>query len=213
MTNDELLVLEHATLLEEFKTARENMLFDVAQSRQIVNITLTAASILVVGASFIIQYNVPVLFLIAPFIFYTLAWYQIRNLRISNLLNQYLLTVLIPRIQAVLKELSRGEKRNFDHIMSWEAYLEADDHRNRLILLPIAGGNYGITLLAAFFTTCAYFAVVYGKIRTIPTIDLILIIVNAILIIYSVSLGLWARFSIRRSQLSDTIQKKRSLFK
>jgi hypothetical protein len=126
MTKDELLKLEHATLLEEFKTARENMLFDVGQSRQIINITLTAASILVVGTPFIIQSHLPILFLIAPLIFYTLAWYQIRNLHISNFLNQYLLIVLIPSIQAVLKELSCKNCRDFDHIMSWEAHLWTD---------------------------------------------------------------------------------------
>ncbi len=189
------------------------MLFDVGQSRQIINITLTAASILVVGVPFIIQYKLPILFLIAPLIFYPLAWSQIRYLYISDILSQYLLTVLIPRIHAVLEDLSPYKDRSFDSIMSWEAYVGAADHRHRLILLPIAGGNYGVNLLAAAFSICGYFAVAYERLQPIPTFDLIFIIINATLFLYSVGLGFWARFSTDTSQMSDAIQRHKSYSK
>ncbi|MCI0561664.1 MAG: hypothetical protein MN733_24510 [Nitrososphaera sp.] len=205
MDKDELLKLEHATLLEEFRAARENMLFDVGLSRQIINITLTAAGILVVGAPYIIQSDLPTLFLIAPLVFYPLAWSQIRYLHISNVISQYLLTVLIPRIQRVLKELSPDKDRDFDSIMSWEAYLGAAERRYGLILLPIAGGNYGINLLAVMFSICGYFVVVYEKSQPITTLDLILIIINVILLLYSIGLGFWSRFSSDTSRLSEAI--------
>ncbi len=213
MKKDDLLRIEQATLMEEFKTARDNMLFDVGQSRQVVNITLTAASILVVGVPFIIQYNLPILFLIAPLIFYPLAWSQVRYLYLSDILGQYLLTVLIPRVHSVLKELSPSKDRNFDSILSWEAYLGTADRRYSLVLLPVAGGNYGINLLAAAFSIGAYFAVTQTKGFPLPAIDLVFIILNAILFAYSVGLGFWSRFSLDVSNMSKELSQKRSISK
>lgn len=210
MDREELLKLEHATLLEEFKTARENMLFDLGLARQIVNLTLAAAGILVAGTPYIVQSNLPTLFLIAPFVFYPLAWSQVRYLHGTKILGKYQLTVLVPRIRKVLKELSPDESREFDSIMSWEAYVGTAYNRPGLIFLPVAAGNYGINLLATLFSVCAYFVFVYQKLQIITTLDWILIVANILLFSYSVFLGFWSWFSSDISKSSDSIRAHRS---
>jgi hypothetical protein len=137
MDRDESLKLEHDTLLEEFKAARDTMLFDIGMSRQVVTITLTAAGILVALTPYIVQSKLPILFLIAPLIFYPLAWSQIRYLFLSNTLSAYLLTVLIPHIREVLKESSPDKNRDFNHVMGMEAYFGDANRRHSLERIPI----------------------------------------------------------------------------
>jgi hypothetical protein len=73
MDREELLKLEHATLVEEFKITQEDMLFYVDQSRKVATTSLTAATILAAASPFIIQTKFPTIFLVASLVFYPLA--------------------------------------------------------------------------------------------------------------------------------------------
>jgi hypothetical protein len=210
MDKEEFLKLEHSTLLEEFKAARDTMLFEIGVSKRVVTITLSAAGILLAITPYIVQSNLPILFLIAPIVFYPLAWSQIRSLFLSNTLGEYLLLVLIPHIQSTLKELSPDKSIDFSYIMGMEAYFGAADRRNRLILLPIQAGNYGINLISAIFSICAYFAMIYHKQQSISTLDWLLIALNTILFCYTTFLGVWSRFSTDTSKLSEALWLEKS---
>ena len=208
MNADDFLTTELKTHLEEFKAARETMLFDVGASRQVINITHTAAGIFVAATPFIIQSELPILFLIIPIIFYPLAWSQIRNLYLSDVLSEYLLKMLIPQIRKVLGELSPDKDRDLSQVLGMEAYFGAADRRNRLVLFPIAAGNYGINLLAILFSLSAYFVLLNQLSRHTLTVELLLIIANGLLLLYTVFLGFWVRFITDTSKLAETILVK-----
>jgi len=201
MKQEELIKLEHNTLLEEYRAIRQDILFNVGTYRQAVTLTLSAAGILVASAPYIIQSNLPIIFLIAPLIFYVLAWIQMRYLIVYYNLSEYLDNILVPRIRRILARSKSKRSGDFDSIMSWETYFGRIDRRYMLLFLPTVAGSYSINLLACVLSLGAYFAHIIQTSQPIQWIDVIAIVTNLLLLAYTVFLGLWAgRFRVRSKQ-------------
>jgi hypothetical protein len=203
LSPEESIKLEHSTLLEEYKSIKADIVHNLETARQIVNLTLTLAGILVAGAPFIIQYKVPSLFLVAPFIFYALAWIQLRCIYVEYHLTRYLVDILVPGLRRLLDESASASRGEADHanIMSWETYFLKTDRRQSLFVVAIthnASNSYGITLMAALLSVSAYLACVFASVQPVQIGDVILLVVNALLFLYSFILGLWTRTFLGR---------------
>jgi hypothetical protein len=210
MSKEEKIKLEHTTLLEEYRSVKADISFNVSTTRQIVNLTLTAGGALVASAPFIIQYQIPILFLIAPLIFYALAWSQMRCILADYHLINYLTNVLVPKIRRVLAEISPEPQDDFHYntIMSWESYY--NERRYSLFTLPIApsaSSSYSINLLIAFFSAAAYIILNYPNLQNASFVDIMLIIANVSAFLYSIILGVWSRFFLDKESKKNT--KKR----
>jgi len=192
---EEQLKLEFTALLEEFKTVRENILFDVGSNRQILALTLTSASILVAASPFIIESQFTTLFLIAPIIFYTLAWSQVRYLYLDATLSNYIIEILAPRFRKTLVALSPDTKKDFRSLLGWETYLQEREAKLSIVLLSISVARFGIPPLMALLSIAIYLIVnMQQPKQSLPSWDIILLIANTLLMSYTIYLGFWARF-------------------
>jgi hypothetical protein len=201
MSKEEQLKLESSILMDEFKALREEILFQVGGSRQVINLTLTGAGILIAGTPFIVQSKLISLFLIIPFVFYALAWAQIRYLSTVDTLGSYLLTVLTPRVRQVLAEISPNSKRDFESILSWDVYWRSSERHSGILLLPLVASNYGVNLLVAILSLTAYFVLVYQLNLNILAIDVVMTVLNVIFFLYTIFLGFWARSKYTRKKV------------
>jgi hypothetical protein len=195
MKDAELGKLEISILLEEYKTLRDEILQTLESNRQILNLTLTAAGALIAGSAFFISSRMPTFFLVAPLVFYGLAWTQLRYIFLVYHVNDYLKTTVEPRIRQNLAELSPEGQRDVSQILGWSREKRGVLRRSRsLLILPIAGSNYGIPLLAAVVSVVAYVVFVVQNSWAVSTLDMVLIAVNVVAIAYSILGGVWAEF-------------------
>ncbi len=206
---EEQLKQEIGALIEEYKSMRDDSLKNVEAGRQVLNFTLTSAGILVALSPFIIERNFPTLFLIIPIIFYALVWTQIRYLYLNSVLIDYSLRILAPNLRNALGELASTSKRKFDTLLSWDAYLKKMEENTNLPLSSIAAARYGIPLFLSFFSVMAYLISHYPSFPQMPNPppwwDTVLIIVNLILLLYSMYLLYWARFIMPNSFSKNSI--------
>lgn len=210
MDKEEYIQLELNTLIEEFKSIREEMSSDINHARQVVNITITASGILVASVPYIIQQGLIIIYLIAPFLFYPLAWSQIRYLNNNYANREYLEDCLIPTVRRIFRELNPSKgNNNFNYILGGDEFFLEVEKKNRLVLLPVSMGNYGINVLSILFAGFAYF---YWRGNSqISTLEILLIIANVILFLFTVYAGFWARIfstTIKVTQTTKTISKK-----
>jgi hypothetical protein len=196
MNPEEQLKLEHSTLLEEFKTLREEILWTLDASRKVSDYAIAAIAALITGAVYIIQLRMPILFLISPLLLYGLAWKQMKYAILTHDLSNYLNEDVLPRIRQILAELSPDSKHDFNSLMSWESRAGSLLRHHSLQLLPITGASYGIPLLAALVSLCAYFSFIFQNSLVISVVDAVIIAVNVLALLYSVIWGFRIEFRL-----------------
>ncbi len=202
MNQDEHLKIELGTPLEEYRQLKAEIVSNLESGRQIATLTLTSAGILIAAAPYVIQSQVTVLFLIAPIFFYLLAWAQLRYVYLVLDMGQYLQKSVVPRIQAILTELSASKHdRDFSEIMSWELAGKSPVRLRKdkflgILFVPIAGANYGLPLLAALLSLFAFLFVTWSAAHVITFLEAGLIVLDISGLIYSAFWGV--RAELRR---------------
>jgi hypothetical protein len=199
MNMDEQLKTELGTLLEEYKALKTEIVSNLDSARQVATLTLTAVGILITAAPFIIQSQATVIFLIAPLLFYVLAWAQLRYIYLVLDMGTYLREVVVPNVQRLLKETHTRKEKGHDvsYIMSWELPGKGPSRLRptrflRLFFLPIAGANYGIPLLAAILSAGTFLILSYQNSQTISAVEWALIATEAVALLYSAFWGFQA---------------------
>jgi len=200
MSKEEQLKLECGVLMEESKSVRDDILFHMGASRQVINLTITATGILIAGTPFIVESRLMTLFLIIPLIFYALAWAQIRYLFVARALNNYLNNVLAPRLRQALVKVSPNDEKDFESILSLDTFMRDFDRRSSPALFLLAAGNYGITLLVVVLSIMAYFIFAYQWNVSTTIADVVLIVLNVVLFSYTAFIGIWARFDFAKKK-------------
>jgi hypothetical protein len=190
MSREEQLKLEHATLMEQYKAARDEIESLLDASRQVVNLTLTAVS-LILGASVFIETKLPIAFLILPLFIYGLVWMQLRHILLMRRASAYIAKAIAPRVRRILKEMSPEKTIETEHILNWEEGWQSPGHRKGgVLLLPVLGANYGLPLLAAALFLVAYIF----SVSAVHIAGWILIGINLVALIYSITLGFLVEF-------------------
>jgi hypothetical protein len=194
-TPKEAIEIELNVVLEEYKTLREEMLTNIDASRQVLNLTLTGTGLFLAISPLFIQSQLPILFLTVPFVFYAMAWAQLRYVLLIHDISDYLREVIEPRIRKNLSELAPTTDRDFSAVLGWSnrggGLLQ---HHKSIFILPIAGANYGIPLLAAVFSVVAYFVIVFRGVESITVPGWFLLALNACALVYSVVWGFRVEF-------------------
>jgi hypothetical protein len=185
---EERVKLEHSTLIEEYKAVRAEIILTLESARQVVHLTLIAAGALLAVGPSLVDAHMPIIFLIVPFLFYILAWMHLRHIFYVRSLGDHLRQVVLPRIRLILSGFP-DERRDAHSVLSWEDEWEGLLRRYRLLILPIAGADYGAPLLAAAASLCVYLALVTNSSQAIPVIDGVLVGANALAFAYSIYWG------------------------
>jgi len=190
MSHEEQLKLEHATLMAQYRSARDEIDSLLDASRQVVSLTLTVIS-LVLGVSLFVEAKLPIIFLVVPVFLYGLAWTQLRHILLMRRTSAYVAEVLAPRVRSLLQEISPDGPVDLDHILSWEEGWQSPGRRGgRLLLLPVLGSSYGLPLLAAVLSVGAY----YFLVPAVPLEGWVLMGINGLALIYSLYLGWLVEF-------------------
>jgi F0F1-type ATP synthase assembly protein I len=191
---EQRLKIEHETLLEEYKSLREQIIEMDGFSRQVQNIALIVVGALIAGTGVIVDKKLQIVFLIFPLFLYTLAWAQVRFVWTVFGMSNYIKTMLAPRIKSILAELSNENSHNFELVFRWETHWKGIVRSYGLIALPVAGSHYGTTLLAAILSVGAYFLLSDPNTGTSPFVVVLLLLLNASAFIYSVVIGFKVEF-------------------
>lgn len=199
MQRDEQLKIEHSTLLEEYKALKSEIVSNLNAARQVVNLTLTAIGALIAATPYIAQSDMEILFLVAPIFLYGLAWTQLRYIFLVLDMGTYLKERLIPRIRAVLEEMSPGKPPDhnsvsYDHIMSWESPGKSPIRLPsstflKVLFIPIAGSNYGLPLLVAVVSAAAFVVLASSRQEPLSGHEVMLLLINVLAFFYSVFWG------------------------
>lgn len=186
----ETIEIELKVVLEEYKSLRQEILANIDASRQILNLTLTGTGLFLAVSPLFVQSQLPILFLLVPFVFYAMAWAQLRYILLVQDISHYLRENVEPRIRKGLSEIASTTDRGFDAVLGWSSRGGGlFRHHRSVLILPIAAANYGIPLLAAVISVGAYFLIVLGGRGTIGAIDWLLLVVNVGAFAYSVAWG------------------------
>lgn len=197
MKRDEQIKTELDMVLEEYRALKTEIVANLDSARQIAQLTLTTIAILIGLIPFILQFHATVLFLIAPFLFYSLAWTQLRYIYLVIDMGNYLKKTLVPNARRLLSEISTVKERDFSEILSWElpgkgpTRLRGGIFR-RLFFFPIAGANLGIPMLTATLSVIAFWMVAIQGAVKLTTLELGLTLFNVITLIYTAYWGIQA---------------------
>ena len=198
MNHEEHLKIELSALFEEYRQLKSEIVSNLESGRQVANLTLTSAGILIATIPYIVQSQATLLFLVAPMFFYLLAWAQLRYVYLVLDMGVHLRETVVPRIQGILKELSSSkQERDFAEIMSWELAGKSPIRLRRskilgLLFVPIAGANYALPLLAAVLSLSTFLFVRLSASPTITLLEIGLIVIDVVGFIYSAFWGLQA---------------------
>lgn len=103
----DLLEAELNVVLEEYKTLREELLANIDASRQILNLTFTGVGLFLVFSPWFVESQLLSLLLVVPFLFYTMAWAQLRYVLLGHDISNYLREVIEPRIHGNCRSLTQ----------------------------------------------------------------------------------------------------------
>jgi hypothetical protein len=129
--------------------------------------------------------------------------------RIPISLGVHLRDISIPSIHEILMDIS-NEYDNIDPIMSWEK--RRDLTRQGVVLLPVTGSEYGMPLVAAVSCIAIYYALIGQKPNLVLDIDQPLIIINGVLLLYSIFIRLPGVYYIDKKMM-DYFQGRRTINK
>ena len=189
MNKEDQIKLVHSTLLEEYKSLREEIISTSESSRQIINFTLVAIGVLIPGSIYIISSENHYLLLIVPFFFYSLILTQLKYLFFINRIGDYIRDDISPHIRKNLAELSDDEEEsNFEFILNWESYKENQTlSRYKIFFLPITIADIGILFFIVIISVIVYF--ILNDYNNYSWFEYILILFNFIMFIYCIWWG------------------------
>lgn len=155
-TVQEQLKMEHATLLNEYRALKAEIVANLESGRNVAALTLTAIGALLAAVatvatvpSIVDKRRIPgVLFLTGVF-FCVLAWVQLRYTLLALDMGEYLRNSLILELRRVLEEVGADGSRSFEKVMRWETGGKSLVDQWGYFVIPIAGANYGIPFIAA----------------------------------------------------------------
>lgn len=181
--------LELDMLKDEYKVLKNEIVSNLESARQVMSITVASIGALIAMGKFAVDAGMVDVFLIVPFLFYALAWTQLRYVFLVLNMGFYLRTVTAPRIRNLLKLTASNNEDDFAHILSWEnkgrsPLRSIQNPFFRFLFIPIAGANFGIPLLAAVFSIVAFFLFKSSTV-CITGLEKSLILVNVIAVGYS----------------------------
>lgn len=191
MKKDEYAKIELDIVIEEYRALKNEIGSNLNAARQIVQLTFTAVAVLLGATPLIIASKLNILFLVIPLVFYALVWSQLRYIYLVLDIGNYLQAKTIPAVRHLLSELSSVKKKTeLDDIMAWETPGKGPIRLRRswlqkILFIPIAGANLGISLLASTGCVAAFYLSSNLDFRLLTSLEIILLLLNAIALLYT----------------------------
>jgi hypothetical protein len=203
MNKEEQIKLVHSTLLEEYKSLREEIISTSESSRQILYFTLVAIGVLISGSIYINDSGRHYMFLIVPFLFYSLILTQLKYLFFIIEFGDYIREVISPHIRKNLAELSDDEESNIELILNWECNKKnLIRSRYSILFLPITIADISISFITATLSFIAYCVLKNFNFQNISDFDKILIAFNVLMFVYCIYWG--ARVEYKPKKRTET---------
>ena len=184
MKNDKRKI-EVDILLEEYKARRNEIDKTLDAAFATSNITLAGIAAVLSVSPFIYSSKLTGIYAIFSIVFLAISWTQLRFILQVYNLSDYINQVIAPRIRIILKEMPPPTSDTYSWILYWELHGRVITHSNDLWTFPIEAARYGIPLLAAFISFFMFILTINIS-GFITAINYILLIGNAILLLYSV---------------------------
>lgn len=183
------LELEHMTLIEEYKTLREEIVCNLNASRRILNLSFTAIGAFLIAAPFIVQLQAPTIFIIIPLLFYGIAWTQLKYTFNTIIVGNYINSNIIPRVREILSDFDSESTHGFDSILTWETKAANLMPHYGFSVLLINAADFGVPITVAIISFVTYFTFLISESRSPSTIEIVLITLNLFALIYSIYWG------------------------
>jgi len=151
-TSAEQIKLEINVRLEEYKALRAEIVATLSSSHSTTNLTLTAAGSLIAGSTFIIQYHAILLFLLASYGFYLIAWTQLHYVHVVYSISQHIGQVIAPKIRDALARFGPRKNENFVDLLTWEEAGRASG----LWAIPLHAARYLFPICAAIASAVGF---------------------------------------------------------
>jgi hypothetical protein len=196
----EQIKLELNTRLEEYKALRAEIVTTLTAAYQTISLTLTAVGILVAGSISILQSPKPTLFAVASFVFYALAWIQLRYEQAVFNMSNRIIDVVAPAIRKDLNAVSPRDNNYFDDVLSWESDGRKVMHSNEWFFYPIEASRYIIPLLAGTIALSAYLFVIYQRSKIDCITDGLILLTNISFLLYSIIATFRIRSRLKRGK-------------
>jgi len=124
----EQVKLEISARIAEYNALRAEIVATLSSAFLTTNLTITGIGVLFAASPFILKSEAPYLFLLAAFMFYLIAWTQLRFVLAVFNISQHLDSVTAPRLRRSLRKVVKETGDNFDHLWSWERPGRATNH-------------------------------------------------------------------------------------
>ena len=212
------LQLELSAWMDEYKSLRSEISQTLTSSRQMTQVAIIALAAQVGLAGYIVQNDLPILFLMAPLVFYGIAWTQLRLVHTSRSLGDYVLTHVslgaIRTLEAVGPYDAPIRRRAGNRHLSkrllplqWDEMVRHEMHTNLRRLWFIEASAFVIPVFTAMLFPGAYLYYVSHFHTTISAAGRMLLLCNEIVFIYTVMIGLW----MRRQHLPGRVGVRRNM--
>jgi hypothetical protein len=193
MASQDEINCELNLLTEEYRSLKTEIVANLTSARQVSGLAFGAVGVLMAGATPIVRSGQAELFLVAPVLFYALAWAQLRYVFMVLDMGLHLRNIVAPRMRQLLKDMVSGDGSTFAHIMAWEDPGKSPVRTTsnpiiRTLFVPIAGANFAIPILAAVCSVGAFF-VFHVHAKEVSGTELALLVFNVIAFIYTAAWG------------------------
>lgn len=200
----ERLKLQYGTWMDEYKALRSEISAVGTSARQGTQVSIVALAAQVSLAAYIVQNDLSILFLIAPFIFYGLTWTQLRLVYAARSLSDYIHKNITEGVAWTLDEIAPvvypppARTRAYYEAaplppLEWDAVSrrEMNSYKKRLWL--IESSAFLIPLVTAILLPGAYLAYNIRYHAPISRYATAYILLNEIACIYTLMIGTWMR--------------------
>lgn len=106
--------------LEEYKALRAEIVASLTSSHLTTSLTITAAGVVIAGSPFIIQNHAGLLFLVASYCFFLIAWVQLHYVDVVSRISDHISIIIAPRIRSALREIEPSSLAAYENLLNWE---------------------------------------------------------------------------------------------
>ena len=201
--NEAALLAELDLHKTEFSALRDEILQLIESERQYLNLSLVAFGAGAGLTPFLANQKTYIILLLFPLVFHVLLWEMLSAVQAIRLISDYLMTILIPKVNSLLDSLGRDDQEV--HALGWELHINSQVLKTpKFIESSLTPTRHWIPILAIGGLLIAYLSIVREASYTPSIGELVLIILNLLLLI-------WAGFQniiIMRSSLNKLSKGK-----
>jgi hypothetical protein len=197
----EIIKLEHETYLEEYRAikAEERLRYEARYKTS--ELTLIGIGLMVAASPIIYQTQSFFVYAFSTLVFHALMWTQLRHGMQTQNMDHYISHVIAPKLRKTLSRLTPDNHDAFEDLLTYEQSKGYFVRNNIFFFTPIEASGFALPLIAAFVSTLVYLISVIQTGILFRSMNLVLLVINIILFIYTVIITFIIRNKINRQKL------------